>query len=317
MTALPAEFAFIDRHFRPLAGEGSLGLQDDAALLAPPPGAEIVLAADAMVEGVHFLATDPPHDLGRKLLRANLSDLAAMGADPIGYLLTLCVPAGHDDQFFAEMSRGLAADQRHFGLALLGGDTTSTAGPLSMSITIVGQVPAGAAVRRSGARAGDGLWVTGTIGDAALGLLVLRGQLGDPDGALADRYHLPRPRIGLAIRGVANAAIDVSDGLLQDAMHLCRAGDLALDIECDRVPLSRQARAAGAAWLETCLSGGDDYELLLAINPDAENALRDAARRLGCDVSRIGRFHLGAPRVAVLDRNGIEMDVARHGFSHF
>ncbi len=317
MTALPAEFAFIDRHFRPLAGPGSLGLDDDAALLSPQPGHELVLAADAMVEGVHFLADDPPHDLGRKLLRVNLSDLAAMGADPLGYLLTLCVPAHRDDRFFAEFTRGLATDQRFYGIGLLGGDTTATAGPLSMSLMIVGQLPTGTAIRRSGARPGDTLWVTGTIGDGALGLLALRGEVADPQGILADRYHLPRPRVGLAIRGIATAAIDISDGLLQDAMHVCRASNVSLEIEAARIPLSEAARALGDIPLETCLAGGDDYELLIAAPHEAQTDLAAAASRHGCELTPIGHFHPGPPCVIVRDRNGRAMDFNKHGFSHF
>ena len=320
--ALAPEFAFIERFFRPLAGSGSLDLQDDAAVLAPCPGQELVLAADAMVEGVHFLPHDPPIDLGRKLLRVNLSDLAAMGADPLGYLLTLCVPPTHGASFFEAFTEGLARDQSEFGLALLGGDTTATSGPLSMSLTIVGSVPAGSAIRRSGARPDDILWVTGTIGDGALGLLALQGKLSDPDGHLADRYHLPRPRLGIASRGVVNAAIDVSDGLLQDAAHLCRASGLALDIHLARVPLSPQARAAGSSLtergvIETCLSGGDDYELLLAAPEHAGPALRAVAQARSCLLTPIGVFRQGSPSLRILDMSGVELTFERHGFSHF
>jgi thiamine-monophosphate kinase len=316
MTLLPPEFAFIDRHFRALAGPGSLDLADDAALLTPSPGKEIVLAADAMVEGVHFLPDDPPDDLGRKLLRANLSDLAAMGASPLGYLLTLCVPPSRDDAFFAHFSAGLAADQREFGLTLLGGDTTSTSGPFAMSLTIVGEIETGRAVRRSGARPGDDLWVTGTIGDGALGLLALRGELPDPDGFLAGRYRLPRPRIGLDLGG-ATACIDVSDGLLQDAMHLCHAAGLALELDCARIPLSDQARAAGPQHLETCLAGGDDYELLIAMPLSASASLEQSAARRGVPLTRIGRFEAGTPDVTILDEAGEPMTFKHHGFSHF
>ena len=313
---LAAEFRFIARHFRPLAGPAALDLADDAAVLSPSPGTDLVLAADAMVEGVHFLPTDPPCDLGRKLLRCNLSDLAAMGAEPVGYLLTLCVPPGRDDRFFADFSRGLAQDQAEYGIALLGGDTTSTQGAFSMSLTVVGQVPAGTAVRRSGARPGDALFVTGTVGDGALGLLALQGMLADPDGYLANRYHLPRPRTGLSIRGLATAAIDVSDGLLQDAMHLCRASGVSLDIECAAIPLSQQARAAGAHHLETCLSGGDDYELLIACPDDRAVDLAAAAKARGCGLTQIGRFNSGPPGIAVRDQAGNDLVFGKHGFSH-
>src|SRR5271169_1473023 len=167
---LPAEFDLIARHFRPLAGPGALDLRDDAALLTPPPGRELVLTVDAMVAGVHFLPDDPPDLIGRKLLRVNLSDLAAKGATPLAYLMTVSAPKGTPDAWFAGFAAGLAQDQAEFGVSLLGGDTTSTPGPLSLSLTILGHVAPGRMVRRTGARAGDGIWVTGTIGDGALGL---------------------------------------------------------------------------------------------------------------------------------------------------
>ena len=192
---LPGEFVRIARYFKPLAGPGALELGDDAAVFAPPVGRELVVAADAMVAGVHFLADDPPDLVARKLLRTNLSDLAAMGAVPFGYLLTVSVPRGTPDAWFAAFSAGLAQDQAEFGVALLGGDTTSTAGPVSLSLTIMGSVASGQALRRNGARAGDGIWVSGTIGDGALGLLAAQGAI--VDGYLADRYRVPQPRLAL------------------------------------------------------------------------------------------------------------------------
>src|SRR4051794_5560619 len=173
---LPAEFALIARHFRPLAGPGALDLQDDAAVLTPPPGRELVLTADAMVAGVHFLPDDPPDLIGRKLLRVNLSDLAAKGAEPLAYLMTVSAPRDTPDAWFAGFTAGLGQDQARYGVALLGGDTTSTPGPISLSLTIIGHVAPGTAVRRSTARVGDAIWVTGTIGDGALGLAVARGR---------------------------------------------------------------------------------------------------------------------------------------------
>lgn len=282
------EFSLIARHFAPLAGEGALGLTDDAALLTPPPGRDLVLSADAMVAGVHFLPGDPADLVARKLLRVNLSDLAAKGAVPLGYLLTLSAPRETPDSWFAAFAAGLAEDQRAFGVALLGGDTTSTSGPVSLSLTIIGHVAPGAMVRRDGARPGDGVWVTGTIGDGALGLAAAQGRLSDPSGFLLDRYRLPRPRVGLAIAGVASAGMDVSDGLVQDLGHICRASGVAAAIEAERVPLSEAARAAGPDWLETCLTSGDDYELLLAAPPEREGALRAEAARAGVPVTRIG-----------------------------
>jgi thiamine-monophosphate kinase len=314
---LPAEFDLIARHFRRLAGPGALDLSDDAALLTPPPGRELVLSADAMVAGVHFLPDDPPDLIGRKLLRVNLSDLAAKGAVPLGYLMTVSAPRATPDSWFAGFADGLAADQAAFGVTLLGGDTTATPGPLSLSLTILGHVAPGALVRRVGAAPGDGVWVTGTIGDGALGLAVARGRLADPTGHLLDRYRLPRPRIGLPLIGHATAAMDVSDGLVQDLGHLCRAGGVGAAIRAALVPLSDAARTAGPDWLATCLTGGDDYEVLLAVPPAREAALRDAAGRAGIPVSRIGHFRAGAADVAVLAADGTPMALGPGGWSHF
>ncbi len=314
---LPAEFALIARHFRPLAGPGALDLRDDVAVLAPPPGRDLVLTADAMVAGVHFLPNDPPDLIGRKLLRVNLSDLAAKGATPIGYLMTVSAPRNTPQAWFAGFAAGLAQDQREYGVTLLGGDTTSTPGPISLSLTILGQVAPGQAVRRAGAQAGDGIWVTGTIGDGALGLAVARGRLQDPTGHLLSRYRLPQPRLGLAIAGVASAGMDVSDGLVQDLGHLCRAGGLMAEVDAALVPLSPQAREAGPEWLATCLTGGDDYELLLAVPPDREAALYAASQAAGMAVTRIGGFRSGPPRVMVRGTDGEPMSLATGGWSHF
>ncbi len=317
MSDLPGEFSLIARHFRPLAGPGALALGDDAAVFAPPPGRELVVAADAIVAGVHFLPGDPPDLIGRKLLRTNLSDLAAMGATPLGYLMTVSVPRGTPDAWFAGFAAGLAADQAEFGIFLLGGDTTSTPGPVSLSLTIIGHVAPGAALRRGGARAGDGLWVSGSIGDGALGLLAARGEIADPDGTLAGRYRLPQPRLALgqAVAGIAHAGMDVSDGLVQDTGHLCRAGAVGAVIEAASVPLSPAARAADR--LALCLTGGDDYELLLAVPPASAAALAAAAARCGIPLTRIGGFVAGPPGVSVRNADGQPIVLSKAGWSHF
>jgi thiamine-monophosphate kinase len=314
---LPREFALIAKYFRPLAGPGSLDLRDDAALLAPPPGRDLVLTVDAMVAGVHFIPDDPPDLIGRKLLRVNLSDLAAKGATPLGYLLTVSTPRDTLEAWFAAFTSGLAQDQKEFGVTLLGGDTTSTPGPISLSLTIVGHVAPGMAVHRAGASDGDGVWVTGTIGDGALGLAVARGRLNDPTGFLLERYRLPQPKVGLAIAGAASAAMDVSDGLVQDLGHICRASGLGATIDAASVPLSPQARAAGPSWLEACLTGGDDYELLLAVPPSRDSALRAAAQARGIVVTRIGAFHSGPAQVMVRAANGEPLALTKGGWSHF
>lgn len=315
MTALPPEFDRIARHFRPLAGPGALELQDDAAVIAPPPGRELVIAADAMVQGVHFLQDDPPDLVARKLLRTNLSDLAAMGAEPLGYLTTISVPRDTPDSWFAAFAAGLAQDQKEFGIAVLGGDCTSTPGPVSLSLTILGHVAPGRAVRRNGARAGDGVWVSGTIGDGALGLLAAQGKIADPDGYLAGRYRLPLPRLGLARAGLARAAMDVSDGLVQDLGHICRASGVGAQIVAADVPLSPQAQAAGD--LTRCLTGGDDYELLMAVSPQDVDAFRAHAASLGIAVTRIGEFVSGPAEVRVIGLDGAPMQFGAGGWSHF
>jgi thiamine-monophosphate kinase len=322
-VSLPSEFALIARHFRQLAGPGALDLSDDAALLDVPPGRQLVLAADAMVAGVHFLPDDPPGMVGRKLLRVNLSDLAAMGAAPLGYLMTTALPRGTPDAWLAGFASGLAEDQAEFGLSVLGGDTVSTPGPIALSLTILGTVAPGMALRRQGARPGDAVWVSGSIGDGALGLRVLQGRLpGDAAGHLARRYRLPEPRLalGAALAGLAGAAMDVSDGLVQDLGHLCRAADCGAVIEAAAVPLSTAARAALAAepgLLPLVLTGGDDYELLFAAPPEAEAAVQARAAAAGVAVTHIGRFVEGSAEVTVQGPGGAPLALPQGGWSHF
>lgn len=316
-SGLPSEFDLIGRHFRPLAGAAALDLEDDAAVFAPPPGRELVMAADTMVAGVHFLPDDPAEGVGQKLLRVNLSDLAAMGATPLGYLLAVSAPADTPDAWFASFARGLAADQAAFGLSLLGGDTTSTPGPITLSLTIIGHVAPGQAVRRRGAKSGDEVWVTGTIGDGALGLAVSLGKLDDPSGFLRGRYCVPQPRLGLPLAGCVSAAIDVSDGLLQDLGHLCRLAGCGAEVVAGAVPMSEAARVAGPDWLAQRLGGGDDYELLLAVPEGRGAALTAACATLGVPLTRIGRFVPGPSAVRVLDDRGQPFAIGRHGWSHF
>jgi len=320
--SLPREFALIARHFRPLAGDGALDLSDDAALLTPPAGQQLVLAADALVEGVHFLPDDPPGMIARKLLRVNLSDLAAMGAAPLGYLMTTAFTRGTPDTWIADFVAGLAEDQQRFGLAVLGGDTVATPGPACFSLTIIGTVPPGQALHWRGARIGDEIWVSGSIGDGALGLRVLQGKLpADAEGHLGQRYRLPEPRLflGQALRGVARAAMDVSDGLVQDLGHLCRAAGCGAEITADAVPLSAAASAelaTDAALLPLILTGGDDYELLFAAAPEDADAVQAASIKAGVPVARLGRFVAG-DGVVVRDGSGAAITLPQGGWSHF
>ncbi len=321
---LPGEFSLIARHFRRLAGPGSLDLSDDAAVFDPPPGRQLVAAADAMVAGVHFLPDDPPETIGAKLLRVNLSDLAAMGAAPLGYLLTVALPRGTPEGWIAEFVAGLVADGDTFGIHALGGDTVSTPGPATFSLAVLGTVAPGTALRRGGARPGDRVWVSGTLGDGALGLRVLRGELApDAAGHLARRYRLPEPRLalGAALSGVAAAAMDVSDGLVQDLGHLCRASGCGAAIEAAALPLSDAARAAvgtDPALLSLVLAGGDDYELLFAAPPERSGEVLARAAAAGTAVTPIGAFAEGPPEVLARGADGAPLPAARQGgWSHF
>jgi thiamine-monophosphate kinase len=316
------EFAFIARSLRPLARghPAALDLGDDAALLEPSPGMQLVIAKDAMVEGVHFLPHDPAELIAKKLLRVNLSDLAAMGATPLGYLLALARSAALPPEWLARFTTGLAEDQEDYGLCLLGGDTVSTPGPLTMSVTILGEVPRGQALRRSAARIGDDLYVSGTLGDAALGLKVLQGRLSPSMTAseyLIERYRLPLPRIGLglALRGLAHAAIDVSDGLVADLGHIVERSGVGAELWADRVPLSvASARLRGAR--EAALTGGDDYELLFTAHPEQRPAVQAIAAELDLPLTRIGKI-LEEPGLLVLDADGREIKLGSTGWRHF
>ena len=312
---LPAEFTMIKCHFRPLAGLGALDLTDDAAVFAPPPGRELVITADTMVAGVHFLPDDPAPNIARKLLRVNLSDIAAMGATPFAYLLALSIPRGTPEAWLAGFAAGLAADQATYSIHLLGGDTTSTPGPVSLTVTMLGHSAPGAAWRRSGARPGDDVWVTGIIGRGVLGLRALRGEVADPDGTLAGHYRLPSPRVGLPLHGMVTAAMDLSDGLLQDAGHMARASGLTIELDISRVPLCAAGRQAGDDFVLSGAAGGDDYELLLTAPPADAAALQAAAAPVA--LTRIGRCVAGDGQLRAIGRHGEPLQTGGGGWSHF
>jgi len=279
----PDEFSQIAQLFRPLTqgAAEAFDLLDDAAAIPTRPGYDLVITKDAMVEGVHFLPWECPDLIARKLLRVNLSDLAAKGAEPYGYFLATAWSPDFDwakRQAFAE---GLRQDGETYGLVLLGGDTVTTPGPLTLSVTLLGWVPAGRMVRRGGAQPGDLVLVSGTIGDGGLGLLAARGELEDPEGGLARRYRLPEPRLELRDRLLAHAhaAADVSDGLIADAGHVAEASGLGLRLDLDRLPLSAGARkwldaqSDRAAALRRLASFGDDYEIVCTAPTSAAEAL--------------------------------------------
>lgn len=317
------EFDFIRTRLVPLTRghEAALGLSDDAALFAPPADTELVLATDMLVAGVHFLAGDTPQVAAWRCLRSNISDMAAMGARPLGYLAAIGWPEHLPETWREDFIRALGEDQTHFGLALWGGDTTSTPGPLTVALTLIGSVPRGQALRRSGAQAGDGLWVSGTIGDAVLGLDLASGK-SDPGNYLLQRYRRPEPRVALgeALRGAASACIDISDGLVADAGHLSACSGVALDIEASRIPLSREAAqwcaAQDEAGLMRLITGGDDYELLFTAPRARDADIAALAGRLELRLTRIGEVKAGR-RVQVLDADGGVLDIERAGFTHF
>ncbi|CAI9119748.1 thiamine-phosphate kinase [Brytella acorum] len=312
------EFDFIARYFRPLAGREALDLRDDAALIAPRPGHELAISTDTIVENVHFLTDDPPATIAQKLLRVNLSDCAAMGAVPFGYFLNIVRPRRLDDAWFESFSAGLAADQDLFDVRLLGGDTTSTQGPLVLSVTILAWVAQGCALRRDRVQSGDDIWVTGFIGDAALGLRALRGEIPDPDGYLTDRYRVPQPRMGLTLTGIAHAAMDVSDGLIQDCGHLAAESGVGIVVEVGKIPLSPAALILGDEVLGECLTGGDDYELLVACAPACRIQLERESVRSGIKMTRIGHATAENPGgVTVLGRDGAPVGLSSRGWQHF
>jgi thiamine-monophosphate kinase len=324
-----AEERLIARYFAPLATQpGALGLADDAAILTPPPGCDLVLTTDGVIAGVHFFADDPPDGIGRKALRMNLSDLAAKGANPLGFLMSIALPASVGEAWLAAFAAGLGDDAKTYQCPLLGGDTDRTPGPLSVSIAAFGAVPQGKMIRRSTAKVGDSIVVTGTIGDAALGVLLRRDgglaerlRLADEVGEhLQQRYLLPQPRNALA-RAVlqhASAAMDVSDGLAGDLAKLCRASGVGAEIDAANVPLSDAARAviaADPALFDTALTGGDDYEILVTLSPGQFAGFTVAASRVGVAVTEIGR--IAAEHGARFVRGGKTLDFARESYSHF
>jgi thiamine-monophosphate kinase len=326
-----AEDRLIARYFGPLIKHpGALDLTDDAAVITPPPGFDLVLTTDGVISGVHFFPDDPPASVAKKALRANLSDLAAKGAAPLGFLLAIALPRDLDDAWLAAFAQGLGEDAEHYGCALLGGDTDRTPGLVSVSITALGLVPQGTMVRRSGAKAGDVVVVTGTIGDAALGLRLRR----DPSVAqrwdlnttlteyLLDRYLLPQPRHVMAesLRRCASAAMDVSDGLVGDLAKLCRASRGTVDIMQASIPLSdaaRKALVAEPALIETICSGGDDYEIIASVPPDKLEPLMAAARSASIPLTVLGCVSAGTGEVRLLDAQSRPLAFAQPSFSHF
>ena len=320
------EDRLIARFFEPIATHpGALGLSDDAAFIKPPPGCDLVLKTDAIVGGVHFFPEDAARSVASKAFRVNLSDLAAKGARPLGFLLTLALPKDIGDDWLEGFTQGLRGDAVLFACPLFGGDTDRTPGPITISIAMFGSVPEGTMVRRAGAGVGDRVFVSGTVGDATLGLMLRKGKdwkLTEPQRQhLASRYLLPQPRNALAeaVRTHASAAMDISDGLVGDFAKLCRVSAVAADILVPRIPLSDAARAVMAAdpvALESALTGGDDYEIVCTVPQAKADGFRAAAKGANVPVTEIGEIKPGEG-ARFLAADGRALSFKRMSFSHF
>jgi thiamine-monophosphate kinase len=323
---MSAEDKLIARFFAPIAiHPGALGLADDAAFIKPPAGCDLVLKTDAIIGGVHFFADDAAQTVASKALRVNLSDLAAKGAKPLGFLLSLALPSDIGERWLGNFAEGLRSDAVLYGCPLFGGDTDRTPGPITVSIAMFGSVPEGTMVRRAGAKAGDRVFVSGTIGDAALGLALRKGKdwkLAEPQRQhLIARYLLPQPRNALAeaVRLHASAAMDVSDGLAGDFAKLCRASQVSATIEAAAVPLSEAAKAviaAEPAMLAAALTGGDDYEIVCTVPAHKAASFRAAAQAVKVPVTEIGTIAAGAG-VRFLGPDGQPLTFQHASFSHF
>ncbi|KIQ20314.1 thiamine monophosphate kinase [Variovorax paradoxus] len=316
------EFDLIARYFKRPAKRSPLGVGDDCALLAPAPGMQLAVSSDMLVEGRHFLSTVEPARLGHKALAVNLSDLAACGARPLAFTLALALP-GVDEHWLEGFSRGLFALADEHGCELVGGDTTR--GPLNICITVFGEVPAGAALLRSGARAGDDIWVSGTLGDARLALEVFRGTVALPADVFAEarlRMEQPSPRVALgqALRGIASSAVDVSDGLVGDLGHILASSNVGATLDVDAAVSTVAAAGTtglGTEMLRTCaLSGGDDYELVFTAPPSARAAVEQAGKDSATRVTRIGRIEAEAG-LRIVDAGGAPVAQRFGSFDHF
>ncbi len=324
------EIALISDYLAPLAAHpGSFGLKDDAALLTALPVNGLVITADALVAGVHFFENDDPGDAAYKALAVNISDLAAKAAKPLAYTLTLALAESPSTAWAERFAAGLARAQKVFGIALVGGDTVSARGAWWMSITAFGEAPARGLVPRGGARAGDFLYVSGTLGDSALGLQLRLGNLAmardltpGHRAFLLARYLYPEPRLGLT-RGLtdyASAAMDISDGLALDLSRMCAASQVSASVDISRLPLSDAARiitAASAEAIHTVLSGGDDYEILAAVPPAQASAFEAASEHAGIPAARIGVVQDGFDAPRFMQADGTALALKSKGFEHF
>lgn len=315
-----SEFDWIARYFAPLAAKEGLGLTDDVALFSPNANKELVLTTDAITAGVHFFADDEPSSIAQKLLRVNLSDLAAKGAEPRGYLLSLLMPSDIDETWLEGFVTGLASDQARYGIYLYGGDTSRIDGPITANIMAIGEVEKGKMLRRSGAQVGEVLYMTGGVGNAALGLKIRENKL-EFNQYLLDKYLYPRPRldVGQQLIGIATACMDISDGLVQDAGHLAKVSGVGLIINTSQLTLSREARDVlniDDSYYKIMLTGGDDYELLFTAPLAAHDTLMELSEETQVTITAIGNVVEGEG-VSVLDDEGEKLEFDRIGWKHF
>lgn len=334
MSNRPGEFDLIGKYFRPLASaeSGAADLCNDAAVLAPKDGHHLVVTMDTLVSGVHFLEFTPPHFIAAKTLRVNLSDLAAMGAEPAWYTLSLSLPSGgeniYGDDWLDSFTQALEVEQMLYAITLVGGDTVSTPGPLSLSVTAMGWVKTGQEMKRSGAKPGDIIYTSGTIGDATLGLAAVQGDFSELEPSsleiLTERYHRPQPRLDLGreLYGLASAAIDISDGLVQDMGHICTCSKVTATIRADDIPLSAVGQGIvenDPDMMNVIMSGGDDYELVFCVPPERQNAVTNLADKLNLSLTPIGVVEADGAgnQVKIIDGDGVEIRMPTTGYRHF
>ncbi len=317
---MAGEFDLIARYFRPLAGPEGLGLLDDAACVSVQPKHDLVVTKDLIVEGIHFVGDEPASDIAWKALAVNLSDLAAKGARPTQYFLGLSLPKDTHEAWVEDFTNGLKACQQAYGIQLAGGDTTASKAGVTISITAFGEVPSGTMTKRSGAQVGDHVYVSGTLGDAALGLKMVQGDL-DGDPALVGRYRRPLPRLALghALRDIASACADISDGLLADLGHICRASEVGARLEQSALPLSARAESLVGQDAELwpfVYAGGDDYELVFTAAPDNAGLLAQAAADCDVTITWVGVIEQGS-ECHLVDLEGNLVQSGHQGYQHF
>ncbi len=319
-----SEFLLIKKYFAPFAGEGAFNLSDDAAEIIPTESMSLVITQDAVAEGIHFFPDDPPQLIAKKALRVNLSDLAAKGADPKYISLSLGLGSNWNEAWISDFAEGLAEDCKAYGIQLTGGDTFRTGGGFVISITAIGELPQGTYTSRLGAAPHEYLYVTGTVGDGALGLMARQARfeglsVGENE-FLIDRYLVPNPRIELAniLQCFATASMDISDGLVGDLEKLCEASGVAAEVKSSKIPLSTAVQkqiTSESNYLQTALTGGDDYEILFTVKPENCDALERALSTLPFPVTQIGEI-ISGQGVKVFDTDGQVIEFDQTSYDH-